>query len=189
MQVISREEAKASGLKRYYTGVPCQNGHDAERYVSKAKCCKCLADRKRDLYRRKTGSVGKVRLTEDQKRSKIRKLVADWKKSNPEKVAEQKRRYRKNNPQKRAAEKAKRRASKLNATPSWLTKEQLAQIEAIYLHAQIWTEVTGVPYHVDHIIPLQGTHVCGLHVPWNLRVMKGEDNVRKSNKVEEDACG
>lgn len=77
----------------------------------------------------------------------------------------------------------------MRALPKWLTKEHHTQIEAIYLQAQIWTEVTGVPYHVDHIIPLQGTHVCGLHVPWNLRVLKGEENLRKSNKVEEAACG
>lgn len=68
---------------------------------------------------------------------------------------------------------AKYRASKLNATPKWLTQEQLKEIEEFYYLAQelAWLNDPTDPLEVDHIIPLQGKEVCGLHVPWNLQIL------------------
>lgn len=74
---------------------------------------------------------------------------------------------------------ARRRAAELQATPSWLTEEHLAQIRAIYDEAVRLTESTGIPHDVDHIVPLQGRTVCGLHVPWNLRAIPKEQNLRR----------
>jgi 5-methylcytosine-specific restriction endonuclease McrA len=45
------------------------------------------------------------------------------------------------------------------------------------------TKLTGERYVVDHIVPLISDEVCGLHVPWNLRVITQEENLRKSNKL------
>lgn len=77
---------------------------------------------------------------------------------------------------------AKRRATKLNATPSWLTEEQLLQIEYVYWLAKDVSKITGEEYQVDHIIPLQGVDVCGLHVPWNLQLLPAKENAAKKNK-------
>lgn len=85
------------------------------------------------------------------------------------------RRWRKNNLQYDAFRSAKRRARKLQATPPWLTADHWAQIEEIY-----FTCPKG--YHVDHIVPLVGEEVSGLHVPWNLQHLPADVNVRKSNK-------
>jgi hypothetical protein len=91
--------------------------------------------------------------------------------------------YRKNNPEKFTALNAKRRAAKLNATPAWLTKEHLQEIEELFLCAKMFKLYTGEEYHVDHIVPLQGNNVCGLHVPWNLQVIPAKENLTKSNKI------
>ena len=78
---------------------------------------------------------------------------------------------------------AKYRSSKQSATPMWLTEEQLQQISDVYLLARECEILTGDKYHVDHVVPLNGESVCGLHVPWNLQVLPSDVNIRKSNKA------
>lgn len=70
------------------------------------------------------------------------------------------------------------------AVPNWITAKHRKEIREIYLHAADCRAVTGEEYHVDHIIPLKGETVCGLHVPWNLQVLPADVNTRKSNKWE-----
>lgn len=77
---------------------------------------------------------------------------------------------------------AKYRASKLQATPSWLSEKDQKQIKRIYTTCSNVSERTGKPHHVDHIVPLQGENVCGLHVPWNLAIIPASMNLSKSNK-------
>ncbi len=72
--------------------------------------------------------------------------------------------------------------NKFLATPKWLTIEQLAQIESVYILATNLEKQTGVKYHVDHIIPLQGKDVCGLHVPWNLQAIPATQNLQKGSR-------
>lgn len=69
------------------------------------------------------------------------------------------------------------------ATPKWLTPEQKQEIVAIYEHMRDCRAVTGEDYHVDHIVPLKGKNVCGLHVPWNLQVLPACVNLSKSNTL------
>lgn len=81
----------------------------------------------------------------------------------------------------RCAMQAARNAAKINATPRWLTADHHAEIARIYADCRRETDETCVPHEVDHIIPLRGIDVCGLHVPWNLRVITAYENRRKSN--------
>ena len=81
---------------------------------------------------------------------------------------------------------AKRRARKLKATPSWLTSQHHDEIKAIYKEAKDLERLTGVAYHVDHIMPLINRYLCGLHVPWNLRAIPASENMSKSNRITEE---
>lgn len=76
---------------------------------------------------------------------------------------------------------AKRHAAQLNRTPSWADIEA---IRAIYRKARDLTKSTGIEHHVDHIIPLQGRLVSGLHVENNLQILTGHENCRKNNRFE-----
>jgi hypothetical protein len=87
--------------------------------------------------------------------------------------------WAKTNPHKANRLKAERRARKLRQTPSWADKEA---VEAVYLEAQLKTEETGVSHHVDHMVPLKGETVSGLHVQDNLQVLTSEENMSKGNR-------
>jgi hypothetical protein len=93
--------------------------------------------------------------------------VKEWAKKNPHKVLEQS---------------ARKRATKLKRVPCWLTKQDFENIKQIYLEAKQLSDKEGKKYHVDHIIPLRGKYVSGLHVPENLRILLAEENMAKSNK-------
>ena len=98
-----------------------------------------------------------------------------------EKKRETNRKWRQENPDKVSAKNAKRNASKLQRTPCWLTKDDLFMIEEAYALAKLRDKVTWFKWHVDHIVPLQGKTVSGMHVPNNLQVIPGVVNVSKHN--------
>jgi len=80
------------------------------------------------------------------------------------------------------AKSMKRFSSKILRTPPWLTAKQLLEIQGFYIRAKIAEDFTGEKWHVDHIIPLQGKTVSGLHVPWNLQLLPALKNISKGNK-------
>jgi len=86
------------------------------------------------------------------------------------------------NSDKRAAYEAKRRATLLQRTPQWLTEDDLWMIEQAYDLAKARTEMLGFEWHVDHVVPLQGKRVSGLHTPSNLAVIPGAENCRKNSR-------
>lgn len=121
----------------------------------------------------------------------------EWELTNPEKAAARKQKWRqenrekhnalnrewdKRNKAKKLAYSAKRRAAQIQRTPKWLTEDDLWMIEQAYELAALRTSMFGFPWHVDHAIPLQGRQVSGLHIPTNLQVIPGSENLRKNNK-------
>ena len=92
--------------------------------------------------------------------------------------------FRQKYPEKVNAKEAKRKTAKMNRTPPWLTEDDFWLIEQAYDLAAKRTQMFGFSWHVDHIIPLQGKIVSGLHVPLNLQVIPASINTSKQNKFE-----
>jgi hypothetical protein len=108
--------------------------------------------------------------------------TANWAAKNQHKRAEYSKNYYNKNKAYYHAHSAKRRElCKIQTIP--MDKTQWFAIVEIYKSARRISQETGVPHHVDHIMPLNGKNCLGLHVPWNLQIIPAMDNLRKSNKV------
>lgn len=112
----------------------------------------------------------------------------EWRAKNPGHagVREARRRYKLGNPDQVSFGVAQRRASKLQRTPKWLTADDLWMMREAYGLAKLRNKLFEFKWHVDHIVPLQGATVSGLHVPWNLRVIPAVANVKKGAKFIEE---
>jgi len=107
------------------------------------------------------------------------KLVKAWRDSHLEEARQSTKKWRSEHKEYDVAKTAKRKALKLSSTPKWADKER---IKTEYALAQWCTNVMNEAYHVDHIVPLKGKTVCGLHVEANLRVIPASENISKSNR-------
>ena len=185
----TRAEAKAAGAQYYFTGEPCKHGHVAPR-KTKGACVECLkaewqaAAETRAEYFREYNRIEEVKEEKHAWYQENRERVIQAAATRP---ATQLREYRNawkenNKVQVRADTKARRRKHR-DATPKWLSRKQKSEIRQIYQIAITMTQTTGEQYVVDHIVPLRGESVCGLHVPWNLRVITQDENLKKSNKL------
>ena len=132
------------------------------------------------------------------RRDQISAAKRDWRLKNAEAEADRDRRRRRQNPEKHrqrvrewaarnpeavATRTVRRRARSSLAQPAWLDDAQLASIALKYKEARLMSQMTGVRHEVDHIVPLKGDTVSGLHVPWNLRVITLSHNRKKYSKA------
>lgn len=92
--------------------------------------------------------------------------------------------YHEINKEQYTAIKKKHKNSILNNTPKWLTYEMLSEIDSIYTKARELSKTTGIQHDVDHIVPLKGKNISGLHVPWNLQILQHTTNIKKGNKYK-----
>jgi len=166
MGTDSRRERRREYNERYVSKNPDKRKQSLDAYNNKAETKERVAQWHKDNADRVTASRKK------------------WYEKNKELVFQKAREFAKQNPEWKAAHCAKRRSRKLRALPPWISAEQLAEIEVFYKAAKAKFKETGIPHHVDHIVPLQGKRVSGLHVPWNLQVISASENSKKSNHYE-----
>jgi hypothetical protein len=126
-----------------------------------------------------------ARLKEWKKQNKdhIAKYDKIWQQSNKDKKSKNYKNWQVNNRAKVNSYNSYRRALELQATPKWLTASHKLHMECKYSLAAMLSKHTAEQHHVDHIVPLNGKTVCGLHVPWNLQVLTAKANLSKSNRI------
>ena len=177
--------------------------------MAKITCTKCCVEKDCDLFptdRSKTlgkrkeckecrSVSGKKRYIDH--RDKILERTSKYNKENPEVHRKAIARYRDTDAGKKKIAEwkdnnrdlirmywQKRYAAKKNAYPSWIGEDERFFLKEIYDLCELRNQMTNVKWEVDHIVPLQGKSVCGLHVPWNLQVITAQENRAKGNSFE-----
>jgi len=194
---MKRAEAKSLSLKTYNTGKPCKRGHFADRYTIGAKCVACTADQSTawrianpEKYlaslqkwienNRELHNI-RVKRWQTANKDKVRKDAKAWAKANPEKIAAKTKRYRQTHPDRATAIAVASVAKRAKRVPQWLTSDDRWLMREAYKLAKLRTQLFGFIWEVDHIIPLRGEFVSGLHVPTNLQVIPKTENRNKRN--------
>lgn len=208
MDLLSRQEAINIGSKYFYTGRLCKHGHDCKRSVNNRSCYQCQLI-KAEQFRSnnpdyhhaynaeyypnnkdKSHQCGKRYVTKQlvenpeffiQRKKEIHK---EYRLKNSVSIKRRNQEWTKANKGIVNAQNAKRRARLLHATPSWSDTDNILQI---YHDCTIINEMAAMNgaidyYVVDHVVPLQGKLVCGLHISANLQLLLNTDNCKKINK-------
>lgn len=129
-----------------------------------------ISEQKREYYLKNKEKIKSRNIAYNtNNRATMSKKEAEWRANNRGKVAANIRRYQ---------------ISKMNRTPSWLTDFDKLKIQCIYSVAAMLTRENNESWEVDHVIPLQGKKVSGLHVPNNLLFVRASENRAKNNRFE-----
>ena len=176
MIISTRKDALQNKQTQYFTGKPCIKGHVASRRTKTGECLECRA---KFLVTWRSRNPERVKAHNATQYSKHSESLVARSRNNYYKFKEA---YR----PRMLANVRKRQAAQIQRTPKWLTKNDFWMMQEAYELADLRTKLFGFSWHVDHIIPLRGKLVSGLHVPQNLQVIPWLDNLKKHNRVNHD---
>lgn len=175
----SRKDAQEKGLKKYIADKPCDRNHNpCIRYVLRNACRDCAYEHKNNWYQERKQDPAWVK----DKNQKIN----EFHRKNPEQVEYRlaaNRVWTTENRDKRNASAMKRHVAKMERIPPWV---DMKKIEEIYSECTRMCNGIYRAYHVDHLVPLQGKQVSGLHVHTNLQILTETENAQKGNKFDQD---
>ena len=148
-------------------------------------CDREYARNRQPLYRKRNKELvaNQQRVYREANKEEISDYLRKYRQENKVELTQKRRLWEKENKELRYAHVAKRRAAKLQAHPKW--EEELTQFvhEEAYELSTLRKHYTGLTHHVDHVIPLSGKAVCGLHVWNNFAVIPALENLQKGNKL------
>lgn len=201
MNVISRAEAKARGLSRYFTGKLCKRGGIGERTTSCGNCLcemcigeKSVSDAKwrlenegrvknnqREYAKRNREKLAANQRTFNEKNPGRRaEISASWRAKNPCAAREFSKRWRANNPDHRREESARRRAMRRAALPKDFSEFDRFVILEASRACRRRAKMHGEIFHIDHMTPLSRG---GLHCATNVQVIPARLNLWKNNRL------
>jgi len=143
-------------------------------------CCECQRLSRIAYSKAHSEKVRDWKAADQKKhRAKANERSLRWYRANREQAKAATAKWQSEHPERVAAKFAQYRAAKLQATPGWADQDA---IDVMYRAAKV-LRVSGFDVHVDHIIPLQGRTVHGLHVHNNLQIIQAHMNRSKSNHL------
>lgn len=175
-EIVSRDEAKARGLKFYFTGRPCKRGHVAERYVSSKGCADCVQENNRNYLPRRTNDGYKIWQRIRLQNSINRRIKSAERSKNR---ASQERRNRR--ARKRAAEGSHTADDIQN-----IFEAQNGKCAVCFIPLSKTRQPGYRVYHVDHMLPLSRG---GSNWPSNLQLLCYKDNCSKGARTMEEWLG
>ena len=183
-QPKNRKQAEKEGLKTYFTGKPCKRGGIAERRLNgDCLCGACLSFTKLLKAKWSVDNKEKNQSWRSANPEKMKAYKDAWAERNKEAQKERLRLWKKANKEKVMADFHKRRAKKINATPAWYGEFDGFVMHEALLLAKLRQSITGIKWHVDHMIPLQSEVASGLHCADNIQVIPQRFNLKKANRM------